>query len=276
MSDCSVTNLNIFSCKKCATTTSYGDSCSTVVTNSCDRCVKIDPDIFNAYYTESLYYTGKICMTDSTMQFCSNPDSPYSTCDNYNPGCSGCCLRVNANQNICTKESIDTNDVCPLDFGSDSDYLEVNSTVEEYSAFTLSVALVSFILICTFITTYVYRRNVIPSWLPTEKTELTKYTAYASSFLVLLLIIQLSLCSAFYCSQLNEAAVCFIIFCLCALAVLSIELQWGLVSHLLVKHPKVNPTEKGSLQLPVLIQFLVLNQPLVLSQCYLPGDLEMI
>lgn len=235
MSDCDVTVLDQFSCRECTTKTEtrYDDSfCQIVTSNACDSCVDINPSVFNIP-GDALYYTGEICMTDAYLQFCDNPDS-HTGCSNFNPGCGSCCLPVNSKQNICWKSVPDDSLVCSLGsggYGGTEDVIYKNSSVEGYSAFTLSVSVVSFVALCAGIVLLVLKKmSRIPFYSEFAFTAAVQITAL---IFVVLLIIQASLCASFYCSRLNEAALAFIVLSLVSLSLLVLEFKMQKLTYVI-------------------------------------------
>lgn len=235
MATCEVLDDDQFSCEKCTTkaTSRFDDSyCSILTSRSCDRCLDIDPVLYNKGGSP-IYYEGEICMADAYFKFCYNPDLDFGTCTKFNAGCNGCCLPVNKEQNICLKTVPDDSLLCPLADHSNPSVLYANSTVEQYCAFSLSVSVVTFLSVCAFITLLVLQQT---ARLPTVSDfAFIMFIKIAVTFFALLLIIQASLCSSFYCSPLNEAALTFIVLSLLSLLVLGLEFRTQKVTFAISK-----------------------------------------
>lgn len=184
-------------------------------------------------------------MSDAFFQYCYNPDEPNSNCNNYNPGCNGCCLRVNAEESICWKAVPDESLICGLGNHEDPNAKALNDSVENYSSFSLALSLVAFIAVCVFLVMLV-SGLALPANISTKKDMLVKGSLVGGALLTILLIIQIPLCVSFYCTSMNQAAIAFIFLALLSLCLLILELKWNLVSKLiLMKYDETKVEEPG-------------------------------
>lgn len=249
---CTVTELYFAGCKKCTykSESRFTDDCFITKTDACDKCISIDEDIYNpdgAVFWQS----GDFCFAESLMQYCYNPDNGEGSCTNYNPGCLGCCLRLNSDVSYCMRAEPDYVTLCNQQ-SSKYNTEEVNERAESYSAFPLSLSLtitiVTLLLICSrlisipFVSVPRERFKLLRNGMLTKELKMFWVLYMICS---LLLIVQIGVCSSIECGPVSNSATSFLVISLVLMTVFIADSKFEFMK-LLKSDPKISPEDSNS------------------------------